>query len=238
MTKSVKDVIVANANSVMSSISSMRSNDKAGAKRQIEDMKRKLAALNATDVLTEAAFALAGKPMPGAQQPARRQINELTNDIFEETATRVAQDKFMKSDDYPTNRFVDAAPSSSKMRPVLRGEWMVEAITQESRSGKEQIRYQVRSKMGIIPDKFRHKVVAEMVAAALEQTGGKLSDQRIDKIRALCEQETSLMTEIVNLKRLMETTDPGNEKRMGGHQAKLESAKRRLREIRNALGVG
>lgn len=226
------------AQSVASTVNQIRNSDREGAKNTINNIKQRLASLNATDVLTEAALALAGKTPsnPGARQQARQPLREIANDIFDDAAVRTAQDMYYN--DSPTNRFLDSAPSAkSQMKPVLRGEWSVSATTKSTSSGKEQIRYSVVSKRAILPDQFRHKIVAETVAAALEQTNGNLSDPRIDKIRRLCEEENSLMSEITNQKRLVENVDPGNQKRMGAHQAKLEQAKIRLRDIRRALGV-
>lgn len=221
------------AQSVASTINQIRNSDREGAKNTINNVKQRLAALNATDVLTEAALALAGKTItPQARQPLR----EIVNDIFDNAANKTAYDTFYN--DSPTNRFVESAPSAkSQMKPVLRGEWSVSATSKYTSAGKEQIRYSVASKRAILPDQFRHKIVAETVAAALEQTGGNLSDPRIEKIRRLCEEENSLLIEINNQKRLVESTDPANQKRSGAHQAKLEHAKNRLRDIRRALGV-
>jgi len=222
------------AQSVATTVNQIRNSDREGAKNTIANVKQRLAMLNATDVLTEAALMLAGKT-PNAK--ARQPLREIANDVFDNAATLTAQDTWYDNNS-PTNQFVESAPSArSQMRPVLRGEWSVSATSKATSSGKEQIRYSVSGKRAILPDQFRHKVVAETVAAALEQTGGNLSDPRIDKIRRLCEEENSLMSEISNQKRLVENVDPGNQKRMGAHQAKLEQAKIRLRDIRRALGV-
>ena len=221
------------AQSVASTVNQIRNSDREGAKNTINNIKQRLASLNATDVLTEAALALAGKTVtPQARQPLR----EIANDVFDNAANKTAYDTFYN--DSPSNYFVENAPSArSQMKPVLRGEWNVTQNSKTTSSGKEQIRYSVSSKRAILPDQFRHRIVAETVAAALEQTNGNLSDPRIEKIRRLCEEENSLVSEIANQKRLVESTDPGNQKRMGAHQARLEQAKIRLKDIRRALGV-
>jgi hypothetical protein len=226
------------AHSVASTVNQIRNSDREGAKNTINNIKQRLAMLNATDVLTEAALALAGKTPsnPVARQQAKQPLREIVNDVFDDAAIRTAQDMYYNNS--PSNHFVENAPSArSQMRPVLRGEWSVTQNSKVTSSGKEQIRYSVGSKRAILPDQFRHKIVAETVAAALEQTGGNLSDPRIEKIRRLCEEENSLVTEITNQKRLVESTDPGNQKRMGAHQSRLEQAKIRLKDIRRALGV-
>lgn len=221
------------AHSVASTVNQIRNSDREGAKNTINNIKQRLASLNATDVLTEAALALAGKTVtPQARQPLR----EIARDVFDEAANKTAYDTFYN--DSPSNHFVENAPSArSQMRPVLRGEWNITQNSKVTSSGKEQIRYSVGSKRAILPDQFRHRIVAETVAAALEQTNGNLSDPRIEKIRRLCEEENSLVSEIANQKRLVESTDPGNQKRLGAHQTRLEQAKIRLKDIRRALGV-
>ena len=123
------------------------------------------------------------------------------------------------------------------MKPVVAGSWSVNQVSTLMPSGKQLLRYVVAGPTGELSDRFRHRTVAEMVAAALTQTNGKLPDQRIDKIRALCEEENAAMSQIANAKRLLEGIDPENRKRADVQKTVLEEAKRRLVDIRRRLGV-
>lgn len=213
---------------VQSMVNNIRSS--AGSKARMDDIVNKLKAVGGMDILTEASGVK-------VSQPGRRALNEISDGIIDGAATRVAQDAYLNPKS-ATSRILEATPSArSQMKVALRGEWIVEAVSVTTRSGKEQIRYKVGGKRGVLPDLWRHKVVAETVAAALEQSNGNLSDKRIDRLRDLCAEEEQVLGDIANQKRLLENVSPGNAKRSGAHQVKLDSARDRLRSIRRALGV-
>lgn len=213
---------------VQGMLGAMRSAEKNRTKNAISDIVNRLNSIGGIDILSEAA---------GIKPGQRGVVNEIADGIMDGAATRLAQDTFTNPGSAAA-RYVEAMPSArSQMRPVTRGEWRVKPFTSIGRSGKEQIRYQVSSDRAILPDSWRHKIVAETVAAALEQTGGNLSDKRIDRIRELCAEEDAILVEINNQKRLIESVPAGNQKRRGAHDVRLEEARKRLRAVRRSLGV-
>jgi hypothetical protein len=224
------------ATEVQALLGNSRYSSKAQGKRQIEDIAQKLKSIGAWPSKADLLHEISGGRLPPGAASAPI-LNEITNGIMDSAATRVAQESYTRPNS-PTSRYVEAQPSArSQMRSVLNGTWRVNSYTKRTKSGKEQIRFQIASDKAILPDEWRHKPVAEMVAAALEQTGGNLGDPRISKIRDLCRQEDEILAEIRNQKRMIEGVDPANSKRHGTHQIKLDEAKNRLNQVRRLLGV-
>jgi hypothetical protein len=219
-------------------VNELRNNEAAFRRESanaISNLRSRLDQIGAGRIMAEAAGIQVD---PTQLNPAQRQfLGEVIGAATDHAAVRVAQSAYQDPTG-PMARLMEFENRQSGMRPVTAGAaWGVEQANTISGSGKNVVRYRVVGPNGELPDRFRHRTVAEMVAAALQQTGGKLPDQRIEKIRALCEEESKLISEISNSKRLIEGMDPGNQKRMGVQMNSLEESKRKLAQVRSRLGV-
>lgn len=219
-------------------VGKIRGSSKSTTKQSISEIVQRLESVGGLNILNEV-VAENNKHIQKPQQPAAAptHLSNIAKDVIDEASTRVAQDTYYNPNS-ATSRMIESRPSAtSQMRPVTTGLWKVNPVETRTKSGKMKVRFQVSSTRAIVPDMWRHKIVAEMVASALEQTNGNLSDPRIEKIRDLSRREEELLTEIKNQKRLVESVTPENVKRRGAHEAKLEEAKRALTIVRRNLGV-
>jgi hypothetical protein len=133
----------------------------------------------------------------------------------------------------------ERASAASQMRThsAPGAAWTVAPSTRTTSSGKGIVRYEVSGRHTKLNEQFRHREVAEMVAAALNQTGGNMDDPRIARIRDLCSEEDRLVTEMNNQKRLLEQVSPENAKRHGTHRVRFDEAKAALLSVRRRLGI-
>lgn len=130
-----------------------------------------------------------------------------------------------------TNYGVSPTPTTGGLRVVSTGEWSVSQVIREGKDGKETKSFRVTGAKADYHTDFRHRVVAESVAAFLNETNGMVDDRRIRKIEDLCEEETALLKSFATTKRLMESSGDTDLK------SDLERVGRRIKEIRSILGV-
>lgn len=223
------------AEQIHSELRNNESNFRRESTNAISTLRSRLEQIGAGRIMAEVSGV---KVDPNTLNPAQRKfLGEVIGDAADHAAVRVAQSAYQDPNG-PMARLLEFESKSTGMRPVTAGAgWGVEQANTLSGGGKQVVRYRVVGPTGELADRFRHRTVAEMVAAALQQTGGRLPDPRIEKIRALCEEENRLIAEINNSKRLIEGMDPGNKKRLGVQQNSMEESKRKLAEVRSRLGV-
>lgn len=160
-------------------------------------------------------------------------LEQLGDAAASAAAVSVAQRAYVD----PTSVEARAVASTGKMRAVVYGDWSVTHANKLTASGKTLVRYRVSDGNREFSHEFKYKEPASMVAAALNETRGRFDDPRVKRIVDLCEEEMSLSSDLSRQKRLLERTDPGNEKRVGSHAAKMTQAMNRLSEVRKMLGV-
>lgn len=121
--------------------------------------------------------------------------------------------------------------------PVGSGIWQPQMVLKENASGSRVKRWTVfNTRSDVNFGSYRDKTVAATVCAIMEETGDR-SDRRINRINQLCEEESSIIREINNAKRILKETSPANAKKTGHLKNQVDLLTLKLENVRLRLGI-
>jgi len=171
-------------------------------------------------------------------------MSEILSGAAQDMSTQAAQDMlFGNSASNPIAALAEhqsrnAPYSGSGTQAYVHGDWQLQTILKETAIGKEIERYRVTH--GPTGQKieytFRHPKVAQLVAAALNESNNT-NDPRVGRILDYCRKEESIMLEAKQMVKHFKGLDPANTKRRGILRTQIEEKKLMLEGVRAKLGI-
>lgn len=218
----------------------MKMQSKQKMKENHKNLKSKLNGIQGENRSTYQIMAEAMGGMSQAQ--AAQMLTGAMGDAAQDMSQKAAQDMFFGNSNPVASlaeNQANAAPySATGTKAYVHGDWQVQTLLKETSIGKEVERYRVTHIQNgqKVEFSFRHPRVAEMVAAALNESNN-VNDPRVSRIIDYCRKEESIMLETKQMVKHYKSLDPGNTKRRGILKTQISEKKLMLEGVRAKLGV-